>query len=908
MRSTSTIGHRRRTASITLAAVASLLATALVGVNGTAAQAADESITIDFSTNGGSPTYRASGWIYGMSEDATNPPDHFFTDVKFQAMRAGGAQLPGGGWQGGGYDRRWNATRAQILRTNALGGTFILLVHDLWGADGAPISRFPGDNGDWTDYDNFLTRLVNDVRAIGVPVEWDIWNEPNITLFWNRPISQYFELWRRTYDRIRAEFPTHLIVGPSCACVPSTTHAFWNQYLDFVRATNTVPDIVSWHSLPGDPVANVAAANATLDPRGIPHPRPYQINEYAAPDQQNPSGGAWYISRLERAGADGLRANWAGGQNLHNDLASLLVRNSAGQHLPRGEWWTYRFYGSQTGSIASVTPSASYDAFATKDTGVAKVLIGGNATGDIEVNLRRIDATTGIVQDNRVRVVVQQIPYNDGGAVQGPITIQDSVVALSDNATRVNLPHANARDAFTITLLPPSDRSFQSVAAAQHSQQCLDNTGASTTDGNQQQQFYCDGSDKQLWNFRPVASVPNTYTLANQQSGKCLDISGEPADGAPLTESTCTNGPHQRFTLRKVTHTGNGPHDYQIVLRGTDLCVGVADSSTAPGAPVRLSTCNPASQSDPLNQTWRLWGRPSPVATTLTADETALPAGGSTTITLTVDNLDTAQLANLTASVTLPEGWRAEPTGTQLRRTLAPGARTTQSWRITAPSSVDTAVTRQAANVVLDFVRIGMPYSLTSSRTLAVVNPLTSLASFGSVPSLFGEFESAYTIITGGADIWTGPDEYGTIYQAKAAATSSTITARVTHMDNTDPWAKAGVVIRADLTKAGSSAGYAVMVITPGNGASFQWDADGNGHLDSFSTAARITAPAWVRLVRTGSQVSGYYSTDGSSWTKVGPTVTLPGMTEQLDAGMIATAHNSGAAGQFDFSDFSVTG
>ena len=104
-------------------------------------------------------------------------------------------------------------------------------------------------------------------------------------------------------------------------------------------------------------MANVAAANTTLDPRGIPHPRPYQINEYGASERAEPGDGAWYIARLERAGADGLRANWAGGANLHNDLGNLLVRNSAGQHLPKGEWWVYRFYGSQTGQIASVTPS-----------------------------------------------------------------------------------------------------------------------------------------------------------------------------------------------------------------------------------------------------------------------------------------------------------------------------------------------------------------------------------------------------------------------------------------------------------------------------------------------------------------------------------------------------------------------
>ena len=211
--------------------------------------------------------------------------------------------------------------RPAAAHASALGGQFVLLVHDLWGADGAAISRFPGDNGDWSDYDNFLTRLINDVRATGAPVEWDLWNEPNLGIFWNRTQSQYFELWRRTYQRVRAAFPDQLIVGPSFAGVPSTTNTWWNQYLDFVKANNVVPDIVSWHSLPGDPVANVAAANATLDPRGIPHPRPYQINEYGASNEQNPGDGSWYIARLERAGADGLRANWASGGNLHNDLA-----------------------------------------------------------------------------------------------------------------------------------------------------------------------------------------------------------------------------------------------------------------------------------------------------------------------------------------------------------------------------------------------------------------------------------------------------------------------------------------------------------------------------------------------------------------------------------------------------------
>jgi hypothetical protein len=593
-------------------AVGVLVAVPAVAVAALPAQAADESIAVDFSVAGGAPTYRASGWIYGMTEDAAAPADYFYRDLRFRYMRAGGAQLGSpGGWVAGTYQRRWNSTLAQARRTIALGGEFILLPHDLWGADGFPISRFPGDNGDWTDYDNFLSRVISDVQAAGLTVQWDIWNEPNITLFWNRPQAQYLELWRRSYQRIRAAFPNQLIVGPSCACVPSATHAFWNQYLDFVRANDVVPDIISWHSLPGDPVANVAAANATLDPRGIPHPRPYQINEYAAPDEQNPGDGSWYIARLERAGADGLRANWAGGGNLHDHLAGLLLRNSAGQHLPKGEWWVYRFYGSQTGQMTSVTPSVSYDAVATKAPGVAKILVGGGGTtGNIAVNLQRLDTTSGIVQNNQVRVVAQLIPYNNGGAVQGPITIQNAVVTLSNNGVTVNLPHTNSNDTFTITVLPPSDDGFQSVAVAQHSQQCLDNTDLSPADGNVQQQFYCEGGDQQLWNFRPVSGVADTYTVVNQQSGSCLDVNGvSAADGAPVIQWTCHSGLNQQFTLRKVTYPGNDAHDYQLVARHSGKCVDVSTISTAARAPIHQWTCNPAGQGNPLNQTWRLWGR-----------------------------------------------------------------------------------------------------------------------------------------------------------------------------------------------------------------------------------------------------------------------------------------------------------
>lgn len=578
------------------------------------AVAGDESIGVNFAISGGAPQYLASGIIYGMTENGSLPQDHFFTDIKWNYMRAGGAQLDNpGGWVGGTYPRRWNATKAQAIRTAALGGQFVILVHDLWGADAETnASVFPGDNGNWANYDAFLNQLISDVQASGVNVQWDIWNEPDLWSFWQRSQTQYLEMWKRGYQRIRTAFPNAVIVGPSTTHTPtSEAGSWWSNYLDYTKANSVLPNIYSYHVLPGDPVTTAQVADQMLAARNIQRTTRYQINEYASWAEQKPSYGAWYITRLERAGAVGLRANWAGGAGLNDYEAKLLVK-SGSQYLPTGEWWTYRYYGSQTGNIVSTTPSANYDAFATKTTGKAQVLLGGGATtGNMAVNLTGLNSTSGIVENNTVRIVVQRIPYNGGGAVSSPETISNSFVGLSNNATTVNIARTNQDDGFTITVLPPSDTSFTTIAVARHSGQCLDDTNLSYANGTQQQQYHCEGGAQQAWKFIPVAGVADTFTVVNQLSGKCLDVSGvNTGDGASVVQWTCSAGAqNQQFMTRKVTYSGNGPKDYQLVARHSGKCVDVSGISTTAGAVIHQWTCNPAGQGSPLNQTWVLPGR-----------------------------------------------------------------------------------------------------------------------------------------------------------------------------------------------------------------------------------------------------------------------------------------------------------
>ncbi|WP_162907028.1 GH39 family glycosyl hydrolase [Allorhizocola rhizosphaerae] len=424
--------------------------------------AAVDTVTVNFASELGAPVYRASGILYGMTEDGAGPADHFFTDIRFRFGRAGGAQLDNpGGWTADRYQRRWDSTLAQYRRAAGLGGTFIILPHDLWGADGTTSPRFPGDNGDWTDYDNFLDRLISDVRVSDMTPQWDLWNEPDLDSFWQRSQAQYLEMWRRTYARIRLAFPDAVIVGASTSRSPSAEDPWWNGYLHYVKANNVVPDIVSWHSLNDDivsvdPTTARQAMDALLSGKGI-DARPYQINEYGWPSQQNPANSGWYISRLERNDIDGLRANWASGSDLHNDMAAMLAREG-GRHVALADWFLYRHYAAMSGTRVSVTPGNAADGYATKDDGVAHVLLGNRGvTGDVTVSLTGL-TTTPVEQSGRVRAVLYRFPYNNKAAIRGPITVSDQVLPVSGGTASVTVPWTDPHDGYAVTLLPPDKR------------------------------------------------------------------------------------------------------------------------------------------------------------------------------------------------------------------------------------------------------------------------------------------------------------------------------------------------------------------------------------------------------------------------------------------------------------------
>lgn len=145
-----------------------------------------------------------------------------------------------------------------------------------------------------------------------------------------------------------------------------------------------------------------------------------------------------------------------------------------------------------------------------------------------------------------------------------------------------------------------------------------------------------------------------------------------------------------------------------------------------------------------------------------------------------------------------------------------------------------------------------------------------------------------FTLKGSGADIWDFSDSFHFVWQPLTG--DGEIVARVTGVQNTDVWAKAGVMIRSSLA---ANAPYAMMAVSANRGATYQWRYFVNGNSGSMKNSA-IAAPYWVRLVRQGNTLTGYISPDGNAWTLM-QAQTIPNFPSTVYVGLAVTAHNNSA-------------
>ena len=158
-----------------------------------------------------------------------------------------------------------------------------------------------------------------------------------------------------------------------------------------------------------------------------------------------------------------------------------------------------------------------------------------------------------------------------------------------------------------------------------------------------------------------------------------------------------------------------------------------------------------------------------------------------------------------------------------------------------------------------------------------------------------------FTLNGSGNDIWNTADTFHFVSQPVSG--NFEIRARVTSLQPTDPWAKAGVMIR---DSAAPGAMNASVVLAASNGVSFQIRSGTGGATTSTVVGVgTLKTPLWLRLVRAANSFSGYYSTDGNNWTLVGVSVPLVLNSNAL-IGLAVTAHNNNSNCVATFDNVSV--
>jgi len=163
----------------------------------------------------------------------------------------------------------------------------------------------------------------------------------------------------------------------------------------------------------------------------------------------------------------------------------------------------------------------------------------------------------------------------------------------------------------------------------------------------------------------------------------------------------------------------------------------------------------------------------------------------------------------------------------------------------------------------------------------------------------FGLTNGVFTIQGSGADIWNSADEFRYVFQALTGDCS--ITARVLNMQNTDGWAKAGMMIRETLDP---SSQYVINFISPANGMALQQRSGGTGAFASGVTGnTGLAAPYWLRLVRTNDTFTAFISADGTNWIQSGTTTVS--MNANVYVGLAVCSHNDGALCQAQFDNVS---
>jgi hypothetical protein len=405
----------------------------------------DNLVGVDFGTPiPGVPSM--SGILHGLS--ATDPPDEVIAPLQPNLWRVGQAR-----------------PLSLYDRVVSFGARFVLVLSDPWGYH----SPWPYDDfARWEDYVGQMAQA-----AQGRDVIWDVWNEPNASVFWQGTPEQFFETYQRAYRVLRDNLgPDAWISGPS---INQYDHDFLAAFLDSCVTNGCEVNALSWHELVGsgpriypiadhlDEVYNSFLENPAYADLNF---QEVHVNEVIGPmDQYRPGEilGSFYY--LEAGGASGAcKACWRandGTSNCNNiSLDGLIVPGTA---QLRAGWWAYKLYADGVATrVAGASSNQQVVALASSSSAasdVAQVLIAyfeaGNSPPavDVDLTLCNLRALPSLQDADCVRLSLEGLPNSGEAELTEPLPLGDTVLSIdNDGSASTTLPPLNLHEAMLVSI------------------------------------------------------------------------------------------------------------------------------------------------------------------------------------------------------------------------------------------------------------------------------------------------------------------------------------------------------------------------------------------------------------------------------------------------------------------------
>jgi xylan 1,4-beta-xylosidase len=370
-------------------------------------------------------------------------------------------------------------TVSQTLRAAVPGITLNFLMSDNWG--------YPDNNWrfglhtapwlNWAVYEQFVRTTAQAYRTAGLDAIVEVWNEPDVPMFWNGTREQFFETYLRAYKVLRAELgPDAIIAGPSLG---TYDRAAIVAFLEFCLANGCEVNSLIWHALDDGDVPSLpgrvedARVSLLQNPRYAPlRIQRIDINEIIGPVYTyQPAGTLHHYDVFEKSGAGGAaHACWPdsnGTSGCYNStIDGLLTVNTL---QPRAAWWTHKVYvdgvasrvhtsvqDQQTGSGAVAVASSALAGAPIPQVLIGYVDIGrtwSNTAGRLKVQLEMShwDAVPLLAGTTTARLVIERIPATGEAMLPRPVFVQQTNVPIVEGRVRVDLPVLNVGEVFRIT-------------------------------------------------------------------------------------------------------------------------------------------------------------------------------------------------------------------------------------------------------------------------------------------------------------------------------------------------------------------------------------------------------------------------------------------------------------------------